>query len=321
MEKLLVVGPFNDAMKQALRQAFSSDFELEYITSRGEYSKLADADFALIRTLNFTAEDIAGMKKIKMIQRWGVGYDTVDIEAAAKRGIPVAVNYGMNATPVSEMAIALTLAIYRNLVPLTVGIKAGKWEREQFAKISYTIDGKTVGIVGFGNIGRKVAALYSAFGANVFYFDPRRPSAQDEAAAGVTYSELDALWGKCDIISLHAPLTNTTNRIVNQETLAKMKDGAVLINTAREELVDSHALAEALTSGKLLGAGLDAIEESFLADNPFTERENVVLSAHLGGNTADNVEHMAIRCAEQIMAVSRGEKLEFPYVVNAHLFK
>ena len=320
MEKVVITGPFNDAMRRALEQSFPENFELEYITSREEYAKLAEADYAILRTLSYTADDIAEMKKVKLIQRWGAGYDTVDIEAAAKKGIPVAVTFGMNATPVAEMTLALTLAVYRNLVPLTTGIQSGKWEREEYAKTSYTINCKTVGIIGFGNVGRKAATLYKAFGADVLYFDAYRPSPKDEQALGAIYCELDDIWGKCDIISLHAPLTDETDRIVCRETLSKMKEGAILINTAREELVDAEALAEALKSGKLLGAGLDAIEESILACNPFSEMKNVVLSGHMGGNTVDNAEHMARRCAEQIIATSRGESLKPPHAVNTHLF-
>ena len=316
----MIVGPYNEDMKRAIRQAFLGAFELEYITSREEYCRLANADYAIVRTLSFTAEDIAWMTKIKLIHRWGAGYDTVDIEAAAKRGIPVAVNYGMNATPVSEMTLALTLAVYRNLVPMNEGVQIGRWEREKYASRSYTVSGKCVGLIGIGNIGRKVAALYQAFGASVYYYNIRRRTLEEEAALGVTYSKLDDLWGKCDIISLHAPLADETYRIVNGDTISKMKDGAVLINTSREELVDSHALAESLKSGKLLGAGLDAIEEHILTDNPFSGLDNIVLTAHVGGNTVDNVEQMANRCAEQILAVSRGEKLQPPYVVNTHLF-
>jgi phosphoglycerate dehydrogenase-like enzyme len=137
MKKVVIVGPFNDEMKQALEKVFPEEFSLEYITSREEYGQLESADYIILRTLNFNAEDIARMAKTKLIQRWGVGFDTVDIQAAAANGIPVAVTYGMNSVPVAELALALTLAVYRNLVPLTEGIQAGRWEREKFASFLY----------------------------------------------------------------------------------------------------------------------------------------------------------------------------------------
>lgn len=321
MEKVLVIGPFNEAMKRALETSFDDHFSLEYITSREEYGRMADADYIILRTLDLNADDIAAMKKVKLIQRWGAGYDTVDIKAAAEKKIPVAITYGINATPVAEMTLALALAVYRNLIPMTAGIQDGRWERETYAKTSYTIQGKTVGIVGIGNIGRKAAALFQAFGAKVLYYDLFRLNAGREKELNLTYSELDSLWGKCDIISLHAPATPETAHIVNAASLNRMKDGAVLINTAREELVDMEALAAALSEGKLLGAGLDAVEEETMKALPFRGLGNVVLSAHLGGNTADNAVHMARRCAEQVAVVSAGGKLPPPHAVNLDLME
>lgn len=318
MEKVLVIGPFNEGMKNALLGAFPEDFSLEFINSREDYGGLADADYAILRTLTITADDIAGMKKMKLIQRWGAGYDTVDIEAAAARKIPVAVCCGVNSTPVSEMTLALMLAVYRNLVPLTNGIKSGEWEREKYSASSHTISGKTVGVIGIGNIGRKVAALVKAFGAQVVYYDAFRLSAQQEAECGVEFCPLEDIWGRCDIITLHVPLLDSTVKMVNGQTIGKMKDGAVLINTAREELVDLPALKRALESGKLAGAGLDAIEQSTAGGGAFKDFVNLVCTPHLGGNTADDAVQMAERCAQQICAVSRGEKLQSPHAVNVN---
>ena len=318
MKKLVLTGPYSPAMRAAVLRRLPTDFTVDYVESREDYKKLHDADYTIIRTLNFNAEDIASMENMKLIQRWGVGYDTVDIQAAAEHGIPVAISYGINSTPVAEMTLALTLAVYRHLPVNTRNVMDGNWDRS-YDKISYTIHGKTVGVVGLGNIGRKAAALYQAFGAQILYFDAFRLRPEDETARNVTYCPLDELWGKCDIISLHTPLTEETVHMVNQEVLAKMKDGAVLINTARAELIDLDALAEALRSGKLLGAGLDAIDEDIASHNPFLGMDNVVLSPHLGGNTADNVDATAERSVSQILAVDRGEKLKAPACVNAHL--
>lgn len=316
MEKVLVIGPFNQGMKSALLSAFPKDFELEFIGSRDDYGKLADADYAILRTLTITADDIAGMKNMKLIQRWGAGYDTVDIEAAAAKGIPVAVCFGVNSTPVSEMALALMLAVYRNVVPLTNGIKNGVWEREKYSAGSHTISGKTVGVIGMGSIGRKVSALVQAFGARVLYYDAFRMNEEQEKENGVEFCPLEDIWGQCDIITLHVPLLDSTVKMVNERTIGMMKDGAVLINTAREELVDLDALKQALESGKLAGAGLDAIEQSTAAAGVFGDVPNLVCTPHLGGNTADDAVQMAERCAQQICAVSRGEKLQRPHVVN-----
>ena len=269
----------------------------------------------IARDLKWTYDSPYGTLDIT-INRSKPEKDPRDIAAAGKRGIPVAVTAGMNATPVSEMALALMLAVYRNVVPMTLDAMDGTWSRESYAKRSYTVSGKTVGIYGIGNIGRKVAALVKAFSAEVIYYDPFRLPENQEAELGVTFVDPDTLLRKSDILSLHAPLTEQTRNFICAETLAKMKDGAVLINTAREELVDYAAAAQALRSGKLLGAGFDAIEEDLVRSNPFVGLKNVVLTQHLGGNTTDNAVQMARRIAQQITAVRDGKKLEKPHLVN-----
>lgn len=316
MEKVCVVGPFNAAMRAALEDAFSPDFTLSYVPSYEEYPALKEADYVVIRTLELKGASLELLERCRLIQRWGAGFDSVDIEAAGKMGIPVAVTAGINATPVSEMALALMLAVYRNLVPMTNSIMAGTWEREEFSKRSYTISGKRVGIFGMGNIGRKVAALCRAFGAEVIYHDPYRLSPERERELQVTYCTPEEVWRSSDIISLHSPLTEQTRHMANETTLAMMKQGAVLINTARSELVDLDALAAALACGKLLGAGLDAVEETIAAENPLSGMPNVVLTAHLGGNTVDNSVHMAKRCADQVRAIRAGQRLAPPHLVN-----
>ena len=292
MEKIVITGPFNNEMKQALESHLADRFEIQYITTPEEFGALEDADYTILRTLSYKAEDIAKMEKMKLIQRWGAGYDTVDIKAAAEKNIPVAIAYGINSPPVAEMAVALTLSVYRHLAEHTEMIMNGIWDRSYGAR-SYTINGKTAGIIGLGNIGKRVAALYQAFGAEVIYYDAYRLTAEMEEQLNVTYCDLDDIWEKCDIISLHAPATEDTVNMVNEGTLYKMRDKAVLINTARTNLVDLKALAAALRDGKLLGAGLDAIDPEITQDNPFKGLKNIVLSPHLGGDTADNTKFMA----------------------------
>lgn len=321
MEKVLIIGPFNLVMKAALNKGLEERFEMEYITSRDEYEKLKTADYVILRTLTLNEDDIATMDRCKLIQRWGAGYDSVDIAAAAKRNIPVAVCYGVNSVSVAEMAVALTLAAYRNIVPMTNGLNKGVYERELYGKNSWIINGKTAGVIGIGNIGSKVAAIYQAFGAKILYYDLYRKPPEDEKKLGIEYVPLDEIWDKCDIITLHVPLVKSTERMINKETLAKMKDGALLINTAREELIDYDALKEALESGKLVGAGIDTIEKGTYMSLPIRGMKNVVLTAHVGGNTADTAGLNAQRCVEQILAVSRGEKLCPPHVVNLNLMK
>lgn len=316
MEKVLIIGPFNEVMKDALKDNLTDQFELQFITDRDGYDALEDADYVILRTLNLTAGDIKQMARVKLIQRWGAGYDTVDIKAAGEKGIPVAVCFGVNSTPVAEMTMAHILAAYRNLVPLTNGIKEARWEREIYARYSHTINGKIVGIIGMGSIGRKVAGMCQAFGARILYYDAYRLTKEMEEALKAVYCPLEELWGKCDIISLHVPLLQSTEKMINRETIAKMKDGVLIVNTAREELIDLPALKEALVGGKVCAAGLDAIESTTVSEKFFDGVENIVLTPHLGGNTADDAAQMAKRCADQIISVSQGESLEPPHLVN-----
>ena len=316
MEKILVLGPFNTTMRRALQRWIPADRFLLEFAEEIQPEQLAEADYIILRTLRLDAAEIAELNHAKLIQRWGAGYDTVDIEAAGKKGIQVAITAGMNAVPVSEMAVALMLAVYRNLASTTRDVLSGGWDREQFSKQSYTIHGKTVGIYGIGNIGKKVAALVRAFGAEVLYYDPFRLTPEQEAKLGIAYVQPDALLERSDILTLHAPLTPETANFINAGSLSRMKPSAVLINTARAELVDHAALAQALREHRLLGAGLDALEPETGAGHLFAGLQNVVLSEHLGGNTADNASGMAQRISQQILAVSNGERLEKPHLVN-----
>lgn len=321
MERVMVAGPFNEAMRQALEEAFPASFQLEYLTGCEQFDRLKEADYVILRTLELKGEAIAKLERCKLIQRWGAGFDSVDIQEAGARGIGVAVTAGINAAPVSEMALALMLAVYRNLVPMTAQIMGGAWEREEFSKRSFTISGKRVGLFGMGRIGQKVAALCRAFGAEVIYYDPFRLPPELEQELQAACCDQRTVWQTSDIVSLHSPLTSGTRHMANAQTLAMMKKGAVLINTARSELVDLEALAAALKENRLLGAGLDAIEEDIIRNNPLKGLPNVVLTAHLGGNTVDNSVHMARRCAQQICAVSAGEQLEYPHLVNGAYLK
>ena len=321
MNKICVAGPFNTTMRSALQNAFPPEFQLQFIDSYEQFDALTDAEYIILRTLCLDKNAIMSLKRTKLIQRWGAGYDSVDIEVAGSRGIRVAITAGMNAVPVAELTLALTLAVYRNLIPLTNSIQSGAWEREAYAKRSYTLNGKTVGVFGIGNIGRAVSALYNSFGSKVDYTDTNRLPVQEEKRLNVSFVCLDDLLQCSDIITLHSPLTEETRGIINEKTISMMKDGAVLINTARQELVDLPSLAVALRSGKLLGAGIDAIEESIVHEKIFSGIDTVVFSPHLGGNTIDNAEHMANRCAQQIMAVARGDELQPPHLVNGQYLK
>ena len=318
MAKIALLGPFTEHMQASFKKILPEGFELFLVPTRDEYDKLPDADYIVFRTLEIREETIKKLHRTKFIQRWGVGYDIIDIKAAGENHIPVAIMSGINSTQVAEMTILLTLAVFRNIISLHNGILNGQWPKTEFMKRSYVINGKRAGIVGLGSIGMKVAALFGAFGAEVVYFDTPRRTADMETELGVQYASFEKLLETSDIVSLHLPLTETTRHMINKDTLALMKPTAVLINTSRGGIIDEAALCDALSKNRLLGAGLDVFEnEPLLKDSPLRSLSNVVMSPHIGGSTVDNNDTMARRAIENIVRVSLGQPVSSADLVNA----
>ncbi len=318
MEKIALVGPYDPEIKALLLHSIPAGFTLQEIACENEYDRLQDANYIILRTLTIREDIIHKMPGLKLIQRWGVGYDTVDIKAAGSRNIPVAITSGMNAAPVSELAVLLMLAVYRNLPRLYHNVLEGKWREGLNVGILYTIEGKTVGLVGMGSIGKLVARKVKAFGAEVQYFDAYRLSVEDEANLGVKYAGFEELLKTSDIISLHVPLSDETRHLIRKETIDLMKRSAIIINTARGEIVKEEDLAEALQSKRILGAGLDVMEhEPAEKGSPLLNLDNVVLTPHMGGSTMDISRNMVQRCIGNIVRVSNGEKLSPMDVVNS----
>lgn len=316
MKKIVIAGPYNDDIKNYLEERLSGKYIITYVTKQEEFSKVKDAEFVVLRTLYMDAEIINSMPKLKMIQRWGAGYDTVDIEAAGKNNIIVCNAPGENAPAVSEMAILLMLAVYRNIIPIHQGIRAGKWLKQDFLGRSYMICGKKVGLIGLGNIGKMVSEKVQAFGATVQYYDAFRLSSEMERDLNLTYCPMEELLKTSDIISLHVPLLDSTYHIINKDTIALMKKTAIIINTSRGGIINDQDLCEALAENRLLGAGLDCFEvEPVPVDYPLVNLPNVVLSCHAGGNTADVSVRLAQRVISNLQAFEEN-KVEEKYIVN-----
>lgn len=318
MEKIAVTGPFDAQMRSYIEGMLPTGFEVEYVTRTEDFNRLQDSDYLIFRTLELRADTIKTLKKAKFIQRWGVGYDIVDIKAAGEQKIPVAVMSGINSTQVAELTIMHMLAIYRNVIAMHNGILEGKWPRNEFMSRSYTIHGKLVGVLGIGNIGRKVAQLVKPFGAEVQYFDLKRLEPEQEKEFGLRYVSLEELFKTSDIVSLHIPLSEVTTGLINKDTIDMMKSTAIIINTSRGGVINEKDLTDALLSGRILGAGLDVFEnEPIPSDSPLRSLNNVVLTPHVGGNTVDNNGNMARRAIDNIVKISRGEAISKADLVNA----
>lgn len=301
------------AVREVVASVAPAELDLRFAQSYDEHEQLAlveNAEVLLPGWAAVTAPMLAHAKRLRMIQKWGIGVDRIDVEAVRRMNVPLAITAGSNAGPVAELAIALMLAVYRRIAQVDRALRQGQWLKAEMRGICYQIAGKNVGLVGFGNIGRMVARKLRGFDAEVVYFDPRRADRATEEAAGATYASLDALLGQCDVVSLHMPLTEQTARLIDARAIASMKDGAVLVNTARGELVDERALYDALVSGKLRGAGLDAFDpEPPTRDNPLLTLDQVVATPHTGGAVFDNVENVARHAIGNIVRFLHGEPL------------
>ncbi|MBQ8506822.1 MAG: hypothetical protein IJ466_05280 [Clostridia bacterium] len=246
---------------------------------------------------------------VKMIVRLGVGYDGIDLQAATEAGVPVTYMPGVNAQSVAELAVALMLAAARRIPQMDAKVHMG--ERKAAIYATNMLSGKTVGIMGCGNIGKAVVRMLKGFNCRVLAYDVY----QDEAFAaeyGVEYVDLDTLLAESDIISIHLALLPATKHIINAESIAKMKDGAFIINTSRGGTIDSAALAEAIRSGKLGGAGLDVVEDegggNARPGEIFYDLENVILTPHVAGATHECFEAMMEHAVEMVKDFKDGKE-------------
>ena len=250
-----------------------------------------------------TAKLLERATRLRVVGRAGVGVDNVDLDAATRRGVVVMNTPGGSSVTVAELALAMVMSLYRHVPSATASVKGGKWEKKRFQ--GREIAGKTLGVVGIGNIGSVLVERAIAMKMQVIAFDP---FITPEAAAklGATLVDLDTLWRDADVVSLHVPLTDQTRHLVNAGTLARMKKGAILVNCARGGIVDERALAEALASGHLGGAALDVFEKEPPApDHPLFGLDNVVCTPHIGASTEEAQSAVAIAVAEQLVAYLR----------------
>ncbi len=274
----------------------------------------AGAQGILARLGTVTARVIEHAPQLRIIARHGVGVDAVDLAAATRRGIVVTTTGNENAAAVAEYTFALLLALVRHVVQADHGMRAGTWTRDPL--IGTELDGRTLGIVGLGAIGRRVARQALGFGMHVLAADPALLESGDPQIELVA---LEELLGRADIVTLHTRLTAGTAHLINSRTLASMQRGAFLVNTARGEIVDETALGEALASGALAGAALDTYEhEPLPADSPLRGLRNVVLSPHVAGQTGAALARVAACAAESILDEFAGRRPRYVYNPEAY---
>lgn len=276
----------------------------------------------LIERLNGVVATIAGVEPytdrvfaaapgLKVVARLGVGYDQVDVAAATRHGVAVAMAYGTNHDAVADHAMALMLAAAHRVVEYDRGVRAGDWQRLLHGRLHET----TAGIVGFGRTGRAVAKRCLGFNMEVLVADPVA-EADTVARLGYRVVELDELLARSDFVSLHAPLNDETRHLIDARRLRAMKPTAILINTARGGLVDEAALVQALEEKRIAGAALDVFEVEPLPDSPLRRLERVVLTPHVAGLSAEALRAMTERSVENALAVLGGREPGPGFLLN-----
>jgi phosphoglycerate dehydrogenase-like enzyme len=273
-------------------------------------ARMGQADYLLGFPYHLDEEAFtAAGKNVKLIQLLSAGFDEIDVDAAAAHGMPVATNGGANAVAVAEHALLLMLAALKRFPAMTAAVLADEWPvPNTYSSGIFELRGKTVGLVGLGQIGRRVAELCTAFGATVDYYDVFRPDPAVDRDLGVTYAELDDLLSRSDVVSLHLPLSDLTEHMIGEPQFSALKHGAVLVNTARGQLIDEAALLAALNAGVVRAAALDTFEREPASpgDNPLVGHPRVIATPHSAGSTWDSWYARLNNGFANIAAVSAG---------------
>jgi D-3-phosphoglycerate dehydrogenase len=254
----------------------------------------------IVSTDPFDREVFSECPALRVLARVGVGFDTIDLDAATRAGVAVTTTPGMNGDTVADHALALMLACIRRIVENDASIRRGEWDRAG-RMLGTTLSGRTVGLVGLGAIGRAVARRLAGFDARVLGFD-----VVDVDIDGVTQVDLDTLLAESDVVSLHLPLLPATQGMIGAAALARMRPGSILINTSRGRLVEEDALVAALRDGRLAGAGLDVFEHEPPRGSPLIELPQVVLTPHIGGIGAAAQQAMLESAVGSVLAISDG---------------
>ena len=303
--KVLITEPISEEAIKAMKEA-GLQVDVKIGLNKEELIKIIpEYDALIVRSqTKVSKEVIEAAKNLKIIGRAGVGVDNIDIEAATKRGIVVVNAPGGNTISAAEHTIALMLAAARKIPQADRNVKEGKWERKKF--IGIELRGKTVGIIGLGRVGYEVAKRCKALEMNVIAYDPYIQKERAENI-GVKLVDFDTLLRESDIITIHVPKTRETINMISYDEFEKMKDGVIIINTARGGIVNEDALYKALKSGKVYAAALDVYEqEPPDPNNPLFKLENVVTTPHIGASTKEAQLSVGMIIAEEIINMARG---------------
>ncbi len=301
--KILITEFMDEAAVDWLRQRFEVRYDPSLVERRGDiFTSLGDIDALIVRNRTQVNEELLKVApKLRVVGRLGVGLDNIDVNACKSANITVIPATGANSLAVAEYVICTVMMLLRGAYQSTTQVAAGAWPRMALSNGRETA-GKTLGIIGFGGIGREVARLAAGLGMRVVAYDAMLPKdAPTWQQANVSPRELDDLLAEADAVTLHVPLVAETRRLLDARRITKMKKGAVLVNTSRGGVVDELAMAEALKSGALGGAALDVFEQEPLkADSPLVGVPNLVLTPHVAGLSIEANGRVSTLIAEKV---------------------
>jgi (S)-sulfolactate dehydrogenase len=310
MQKIVISENMDAPAVALLARDFDVDYRPGLVDDTAELARaLALAEAWIVRNrTQVRGPALAGASRLRVVGRLGVGLDNIDLDACAGRGIEVIPATGANAESVAEYVLGMGMVLLRGAAYLsTSAVTAGRWPRQMLSQ-GREISGKTLGLVGFGNIGQVTARKAAALGVRVIAFDPAiAASSPLWREFGATPCGLDELLAQADIVSLHLPLVEATRNLIDEARLARMKPGAILVNSARGGIVDEAAVARALRAGRLAGAALDVFtEEPLPAGSVLADAPNLILTPHIAGVTRESNERVSSLIAERVAARLRG---------------
>lgn len=312
MKTILLTNKYSGTPLEIVKGEVPEGFSIRFLPEQTQDALIAEAasaDYILAGgRLKISKEVLEKAGNLRMIQRSGVGLDALDLDAIKEKNIPLYVNQGVNAESVAEHALLLMLACLRKLPTINSNTKNGVWKKQEQGVQTAELKGKTVGIVGMGNIAKTLVGLLKPFKVNILYYNLVQMDESFEIENNMTFVGIEELLRNSDIVTIHCALTPETRNLINKETLGVMKDGAILINTARGEIVDPAAVVNAVKDRKLSYAALDVhAKEPIPEDYPLKDIDNVILTPHIAGVTADSFRAMMHDAFRNIECFDKGE--------------
>jgi D-3-phosphoglycerate dehydrogenase len=265
-----------------------------------------DMDGIIVGIDPITKRVIYNASKLKVISKYGVGVDNIDLESAKERNIVVTNTPNANSNAVAELTVGLIISVLRNIPLSDRRVREKKWDRF----IGYELYGKTLGVIGTGSIGKRVIKLLRGFDLNILCYD-KFPDYEWAEKENLKYVNFDELLKRSDIITIHIPLTEETRHLISERELSLMKKTAVIINTSRGGIINERDLYKFLKEGKIYGAGLDVLEDEPPQNSALIELDNVVITSHIGAHTQESIENMAFMAIDNLISVLKGKEPKF----------